>query len=359
MTSMLIIWCNTSHFFLMVCSQQKVYQFKKPTSELSGPEPTKGASTGSSERSSFGERYQGLPQSQPWTQTSPVQMVNADQRALTSSPYTAAIEGRLVWPRDQDNIPQPIRALPVDSRGDPLYAHSVSRKEIDYLTDNLIRELRPARSVTRLTSGQPFSPYGPQQAQPKLTHQDDVTNLQPRLGIRQADRPRDYYNEDHKGHNYPFIDHWDHSQSHAAVRFMPQDYSQDETYTDVSHRPVRYFPSTVSQGYHQPYHGHLATSLISHDKRLTTWVMLSHHACFERHSDYYERPMTISSDEQRQPADYAQPVTDRPYHPVHPPSPNTYVEPSYRGPIPTIPNFCSEDPRVCTTQNCTGEFATC
>ncbi|KAG1955823.1 pregnancy zone protein [Pimephales promelas] len=48
----------------------------------------------------------------------------------------------------------------------------------------------------------------------------------------------------------------------------------------------------------------------------------------------------------RQYADYAQPETYQPYHPVRPPSlPYPHVEPTYRGPIPTIPHFCSEDPR--------------
>lgn len=38
--------------------------------------------------------------------------------------------------------------------------------------------------------------------------------------------------------------------------------------------------------------------------------------------------------------------TYQPYHPVRPPSPSyPHVEPTYRGPIPTIPNFSSEDPR--------------
>ncbi|KAL0151949.1 hypothetical protein M9458_052756 [Cirrhinus mrigala] len=140
----------------------------------------------------------------------------------------------------------------------------------------------------------------------------------------------------YRGYNYPFIDPREHSQPPAVAWFMPWDYSQDKTYTDVNRRPVSHFSSTEPQGYRQPYHNHLATSLFHHEERPPPRDMQAHHARYERHSDYYERPTQIYAGTLRQPADYAQP-----YHPVRPPSPNPYVEPSYRGPIPTIPNFCN------------------
>jgi len=117
-------------------------------------------------------------------------------RVLSSSPYTAATEGRPVLPRVQDDPTQPMRALPVDSRGDLLHSHSVSHKEIDYLTDNL-GDLRLPGSATRLTSNHPFSSYEPTQSQHKLAHQEDATYPQP--GIRHRDGPHGYYNTDHRG----------------------------------------------------------------------------------------------------------------------------------------------------------------
>ncbi|KAG1969855.1 hypothetical protein F2P79_001698 [Pimephales promelas] len=60
------------------------------------------------------------PRPMPCTRTSPRRRIYADQRVLSSSPYTAATEGRPVLPRDQDDPTQPMRALPVDSRGQAL-----------------------------------------------------------------------------------------------------------------------------------------------------------------------------------------------------------------------------------------------
>ncbi|XP_039532218.1 uncharacterized protein LOC120482209 [Pimephales promelas] len=103
--------------------------------------------------------------------------------------------------------------------------------------------------------------------------------------------------------------------------------------------------------------------------RLTPRDTLAHHAHerhpYERHSDSYgqsapnpvDKPSFLTP---QQYADYAQPETHQPYHPVRPPSlPYPHVEPTYRGPIPTIPHFCSEDPRQFARLNFTGEFATC
>lgn len=316
-------------------------------------------STGSNERSSFVETYQGLPQPlpqpKPRTRTSPRRIIDADQRVLSSSPYTAATEGRPVLLSDQDDLPQPMRALPVDSQRDLLHSHSVSHKEIDYLTDNL-GELRLPGSANLLTSNHPFSPYEPTQAQHKLANQEDATY--PHLGIRHVDRLRDYYNIDHRGHNYLSTDQRDRSQSSTAVQFMPQDYSQETvatygTYKDhsLNSRPVSYFPSTEPHGYQQPHHGYSVTSPVYQDERLMPRDTLAHHACYERHSDCYGRSAPTPADKSRfltprQYTDYAQPETYQPYHPVRPPSPSyPHVEPTYRGPIPTIPNFSSEDPR--------------
>ncbi|KAG1941627.1 hypothetical protein F2P79_016033 [Pimephales promelas] len=143
---------------------------------------------------------------------------------------------------------------------------------------------------------------------------------------------------------------------------MPQDYSQETaatygTYKDhsLNCKPVRYFPSTEPYGYQQPYHGIPATSPVYQDERLTPRDTLAHHAherpAYERHSNSYGQSAPNPVDKSsfltpRQYADYAQPETYQPYHPVRPPFlPYPHVEPTYRGPIPTIPHFCSEDPR--------------
>ncbi|XP_039512907.1 uncharacterized protein LOC120468255 isoform X1 [Pimephales promelas] len=294
------------------------------------------------------------PRPMPRTRTSPRQIIYADQRVLSSSPYTAATEGRTVLPRDQDDSPQPMRALSVDSRGDLLHSHSVSHKEIDYLTDNL-GDLRLPGSATLLTSSHPFFSYEPTQSQHKLAHQEDAIYPQP--GIRHRDRPRGYYNTDHRGHYYMSTDQRDRNQYPAAVQFMPQDYSQETaatygTYKDhsLNCKPVSYFPSTEPYGYQQPYHGIPATSPVYQDERLSPRVTLAHHA-HERHSNSYGQSAPNPTDKssfltQRQYADYAQPETYQSYHPVRPPFlPYPHVEPTYRGPIPTISDFCSEDPR--------------
>lgn len=331
--------------------QGKRPAFKEFQHTESGPEPTKDTSTGSSERSSFGETYQGLPQPKPRTRTSPRQVMDTDQRVLSSSLDTAAIEGRPVLSRDHDDLPQPMRALSEDSRGYPLHSHLVSHKKIDHLTDNL-GELRLLSSANRPTSSHPFSPYELTHAHAKLAHQEH-----PQIAIRHTDGPSGYYNMDHKGHNYLPTDQRDCSQSSAAVQFMPQACSQEiaatyGTFTDhsLNRRPVRYIPSTEPHG-QQTYHGYSATSPVYQDERLTPRDTLTHHARYERHSDYYDHPAPIHVDKPRlltprQYADYAQPETYQPYHPVRPPSsPYPHAEPSYRGPIPTIPHFCSEDPR--------------
>ncbi|XP_039512921.1 ovostatin homolog [Pimephales promelas] len=51
------------------------------------------------------------PRPMPRTRTSPRQIIYADQRVLSSSPYTAATEGRTVLPRDQDVSPSLHRLL--------------------------------------------------------------------------------------------------------------------------------------------------------------------------------------------------------------------------------------------------------
>ncbi|KAG1927605.1 pregnancy zone protein [Pimephales promelas] len=156
--------------------------------------------------------------------TVPHQLLHSDEQptngATGSEP--AATEGRPVLPRDQDDPAQPMRALPVDSRGDLLHSHSVSHKEINYLTDNL-GDLKLPSSATLLTSSHPFSSYEPTQSQHKLSHQEYATYPQP--GIRHIDRPRGYYNTDHRGHNYMSTDQRDRNQYPAAVEFMSQDYS--------------------------------------------------------------------------------------------------------------------------------------
>jgi len=100
--------------------------------------------------------------------------------------------------------PQPMRALPVDSQGDLLHSHSVSHKKIDYLTDNL-GDLRLTGSANFKSSFLfLWTNSIPTQSQPKLAHQEDATYPQP--GIRHIDRPRGYYNTDHRGHNYMSTD---------------------------------------------------------------------------------------------------------------------------------------------------------
>ncbi|XP_039531696.1 uncharacterized protein LOC120481898 isoform X1 [Pimephales promelas] len=167
------------------------------------------------------------PRPMPCTRTSPRRRIYADQRVLSSSPYTAATEGRPVLPRDQDDPTQPMRALPVDSRGDVLHSHSVSHKEIDYLTDNL-GDLRLPGSATLLTSSHPFSSYEPTQSQHKLAHQEDATYPQP--GIRHIDRPRGYYKTDHRGHNIMSNDQRDRNQYPSAAVYASGLQSRDSSY---------------------------------------------------------------------------------------------------------------------------------
>ncbi|KAF5907374.1 uncharacterized protein DAT39_002865 [Clarias magur] len=96
-----------------ICGTTGLELGERPTSLVpdtgSRPELARDVSTGSIDRISLREIYQDLPQ--PQSQTP--QVSNAEQSILNTSPDTAAIGGRSELPRDQDDLPQLIRALPV------------------------------------------------------------------------------------------------------------------------------------------------------------------------------------------------------------------------------------------------------
>nr|XP_055027021.1 uncharacterized protein LOC129416681 [Misgurnus anguillicaudatus] len=303
----------------------------------SRPVPTQEMITGSSGRSSFVDAFQGSPPSQSQISPKP----NEEQRISSTSPHTAARESRPVLPRDHNDLSQPIGALHVDSRRDPQHSHSVSHKEIDYLTDNL-RGLRPLSSAAQLTP-QPFFPHEPSHSQLRMNTMD-------------MNRPCAYYNMDDRKSDYPRADERNYSQTPAAVRFMPRDFDSAlpahySGYTEDSmhRRPGSCFPPTESQGYQQPY-VHSATYPISQEERSMPRDIPFHPAGYDRHPGY-DQSTPIHADipvfPKLQPsAESTRTEPYQPYHLEHPhSSPYHHGEPSYRGPVPTIPNFCREDPR--------------